>query len=80
MQQPHPSCPTSLALPSANTLTTPPLPPPQALFKRVSGPHQPPRVSVDSGANVFHYLLEGGACFLTLTERGYPKVRRCGGL
>jgi len=46
----------------------------QALFKRVSGSHQPPRVSIDSGAYIFHYLLEGGACFLTLTEKGYPKA------
>lgn len=45
----------------------------KALFKRVGGPHQPPRVSVDSGDFVFHYLLDGGACFLTLTEKGYPK-------
>ncbi|GBF94460.1 hypothetical protein Rsub_06994 [Raphidocelis subcapitata] len=45
----------------------------KALFKRVGGSHQPPRVTVDSGAYVMHYLLEGGACFLTLTEKGYPK-------
>jgi vesicle transport protein SEC22 len=45
----------------------------KALLKRVAGPHQPPRVSVDSGPFVFHYLLDGDACFLTLTEKGYPK-------
>lgn len=45
----------------------------KALFKRVSGTHQPPRVTIDSGGYAFHYLLDGGACFLTLTEKGYPK-------
>lgn len=38
-------------------------------------PHssQEPRVSIESGPCTFYYLLEGNACFLTLTEKGYPK-------
>ena len=30
-------------------------------------------MSVDTGAFVFHYLIEGGVCYLTLADRGYPK-------
>jgi hypothetical protein len=49
---------------------------PQAIFKRLSQtPHsaQEPRVSIESGPCTFYYLLDGGVCFLTLTEKGYPK-------
>ncbi|KAF8067411.1 SEC22 [Scenedesmus sp. PABB004] len=48
----------------------------KAIFKRLSQtPHagQEPRVSVESGPCTFHYLLDGNAAFLTLTEKGYPK-------
>jgi vesicle transport protein SEC22 len=30
-------------------------------------------VSVESGPCTINYLLDGGVCFLTLCERGYPK-------
>ena len=30
-------------------------------------------MSVDSGAFVFHYLIESGVCYLTLADKGYPK-------
>jgi vesicle transport protein SEC22 len=48
----------------------------QAIFKRLSQtPHstQEPRVSIESGPCTFYYLITGNACFLTLTEKGYPK-------
>lgn len=48
----------------------------QAIFKRLSmTPHssQDPRVSIESGPCTFYYLIGGNACFLTLTEKGYPK-------
>jgi vesicle transport protein SEC22 len=47
----------------------------QQLFKKMSldGP-QASRMSVDLGAPyMFHYIVEGGICYLTLTEKGYPK-------
>lgn len=31
------------------------------------------RVSIESDAFVFHYLIEADVCYLTLTDRGYPK-------
>uniref|UniRef100_A0A7S3VHR9 Uncharacterized protein n=1 Tax=Dunaliella tertiolecta TaxID=3047 RepID=A0A7S3VHR9_DUNTE len=34
---------------------------------------QPTRLSVESDNAMFHYLLESGVVFLTLTEKGYPK-------
>jgi len=48
----------------------------KALFKRFAA--QPasqtqPRMSLESGRFLFHYLIERGVVFLTLTERGYPK-------
>jgi vesicle transport protein SEC22 len=48
----------------------------QAIFKRLSmTPHsgQDPRVAIESGPCTFYYLIAGNACFLTLTEKGYPK-------
>eukprot|EP00884_Botryococcus_braunii_P007996 jgi/Botrbrau1/17198/Bobra.126_1s0003.1 len=45
------------------------------LFKKMSldGP-QASRMSVDLGAPyMFHYIVEGGICYLTLTDKGYPK-------
>ncbi|GFR51302.1 hypothetical protein Agub_g13665 [Astrephomene gubernaculifera] len=34
---------------------------------------QAARLSVESGKYTFHYLIDGGVCYLTLTEKGYPK-------
>ena len=31
------------------------------------------RMSVDSGYFVFHYMIEADVCYLTLTEKSYPK-------
>eukprot|EP00879_Flechtneria_rotunda_P021842 GHRR01023032.1.p1 GENE.GHRR01023032.1~~GHRR01023032.1.p1 ORF type:complete len:186 (+),score=35.43 GHRR01023032.1:553-1110(+) len=48
----------------------------QAIFKRLSVTPQSsrePRVSADSGPSTFNYLLDNNVCFLTLTEKGYPK-------
>ncbi|KAK9809379.1 hypothetical protein WJX73_010317 [Symbiochloris irregularis] len=46
----------------------------KTLFKKMSqsGP-QASRMSVDTGAFAFHYLIEGGVCYLTLADKGYPK-------
>lgn len=30
-------------------------------------------MSIESGPCTFYYLIDGSACFLTLTEKGYPK-------
>ena len=47
---------------------------PQNLFKQMSAEGaQASRLSVDSGPFVFHYIIEGGVCYLTLAERAYPK-------
>ena len=31
------------------------------------------RMSVDSGPFVFHYLIEADVCYLTLTDKSYPR-------
>eukprot|EP00195_Chlamydomonas_chlamydogama_P017028 CAMPEP_0202895050 /NCGR_PEP_ID=MMETSP1392-20130828/4330_1 /ASSEMBLY_ACC=CAM_ASM_000868 /TAXON_ID=225041 /ORGANISM="Chlamydomonas chlamydogama, Strain SAG 11-48b" /LENGTH=211 /DNA_ID=CAMNT_0049579935 /DNA_START=278 /DNA_END=910 /DNA_ORIENTATION=+ len=46
----------------------------KSLFKKfASQPQQQARMSVESGKYVFHYIIESGVCFLTLTDKGYPK-------
>mmetsp|Transcript_30683 Transcript_30683/g.78391 ORF Transcript_30683/g.78391 Transcript_30683/m.78391 type:complete len:220 (-) Transcript_30683:255-914(-) len=47
----------------------------KSLFKKFGQQpsNQPPRMTVESGKYVFHYILESGVAFLTLAERGYPK-------
>uniref|UniRef100_A0A7S0N5R7 Longin domain-containing protein n=1 Tax=Pyramimonas obovata TaxID=1411642 RepID=A0A7S0N5R7_9CHLO len=46
----------------------------KTLFKKMSsGPPPPSRMSYESGPYFLHYLIEGGVCYLTLCERGYPK-------
>ena len=30
-------------------------------------------MSVDTGHFVFHYVIEGGVCYLTLADKAYPK-------
>ena len=46
----------------------------QTLFKKmaVEKPHNS-RMSVDSGCFVFHYIINADVCYLTLTEKSYPK-------
>ncbi|KAJ7567049.1 hypothetical protein O6H91_02G130200 [Diphasiastrum complanatum] len=44
------------------------------LFKKLSqGHHEPSRMTVETGSYFFHYIIEGGVCYLTLCERSYPK-------
>lgn len=46
----------------------------KSLLKRFTqSSSQPPRCSIESGKFVFHYVIEHGVVFLTLTEKGYPK-------
>ncbi|ETV66543.1 hypothetical protein, variant [Aphanomyces astaci] len=33
----------------------------------------PGKCSIDSGAYAFHYLIEEGVCYLTLSDKNYPK-------
>ncbi|XP_024369299.1 25.3 kDa vesicle transport protein SEC22-1 isoform X2 [Physcomitrium patens] len=35
--------------------------------------HEASRMSVETGPYFFHYIIEGGVCYLTLCERSYPK-------
>ncbi|KAG1678873.1 hypothetical protein FOA52_003541 [Chlamydomonas sp. UWO 241] len=48
----------------------------KSLFKQFSHQQQqPPRLSVEitGGKYMFHYLIQQGVVFLTLTDKGYPK-------
>lgn len=47
----------------------------QSIFKKLGvGPSKPPpRLSIESGTFTFHYLIEADVCYLTLTDKGYPK-------
>lgn len=47
----------------------------KSIFKKLGvGPSKPPpRLSIESGAFTFHYLIEADVCYLTLTDKGYPK-------
>ena len=46
----------------------------QNLFKKMAVEKpQNSRMSVDSGHFVFHYMIEADVCYLTLTEKSYPK-------
>ena len=36
-------------------------------------PGSPNRLSIESGSCFFHYINQGGVCYLCLTDRGYPK-------
>mmetsp|Transcript_16847 Transcript_16847/g.56574 ORF Transcript_16847/g.56574 Transcript_16847/m.56574 type:complete len:215 (-) Transcript_16847:103-747(-) len=42
------------------------------IFKQLNA-SSPSRLSIESGSEVFHYLIEAGVCYLVLTERAYPK-------
>ncbi|XP_003385017.2 PREDICTED: vesicle-trafficking protein SEC22b-like [Amphimedon queenslandica] len=41
------------------------------IFRRLS-PQSPPRCSINSEPLVFHYIIEGGVCYLVLCESSYP--------
>eukprot|EP00249_Psilotum_nudum_P017748 c26471_g2_i1 orf=470-1129(+) len=46
----------------------------KSLFKKLSqGQHEPSRMSIETGPYIFHYLIEGGVCYLTMCDRSYPK-------
>jgi vesicle transport protein SEC22 len=46
----------------------------KALFKKMAQSGAPAnRASLESGAFTFHYIIDGGVCYLTLAERSYPK-------
>lgn len=48
----------------------------QTLFKKFSSrpnSQTAPKMSIESGKYMFHYLINQGVCFMSLTERGYPK-------
>jgi len=36
-------------------------------------PRSVAKCSIDSGQFIFHYMIEDGICYLTLTDKGYPK-------
>ncbi|KOO27534.1 r- sec22-family [Chrysochromulina tobinii] len=40
---------------------------------RQLGVGSPAKLSIESGASFFHYVNAGGVCYLTLTDRAYPK-------
>ncbi|KAJ6947133.1 hypothetical protein NC651_001738 [Populus alba x Populus x berolinensis] len=46
----------------------------KALFKNLaSGHNDASRMSVETGPYVFHYIIEGRVCYLTMCDRSYPK-------
>ncbi|XP_059658104.1 25.3 kDa vesicle transport protein SEC22-1-like [Cornus florida] len=46
----------------------------KSIFKNLSkGQNEPSRMSLETGPYVFHYIIEGRVCYLTLCDRSYPK-------
>ncbi|KAF9599293.1 hypothetical protein IFM89_036591 [Coptis chinensis] len=46
----------------------------KALFKNLSkGQNHPSRMSIETGPYVFHYIIEGHVCYLTMCDRSYLK-------
>ncbi|KAL0424938.1 UNVERIFIED_CONTAM: vesicle transport protein [Sesamum radiatum] len=46
----------------------------KALFKNLSrGQNEPSRMSIETGPYIFHYIIEGRVCYLTMCDRAYPK-------
>ncbi|KAF8733493.1 hypothetical protein HU200_014789 [Digitaria exilis] len=44
------------------------------LFKNLSkGQHEASRMSIETGPFLFHYIIEGRVCYLTLCDHSYPK-------
>ncbi|CAM0880566.1 unnamed protein product [Alopecurus aequalis] len=44
------------------------------LFKNLSkGHHDSSRLSIETGPYLFHYIIEGRVCYLTMCDRSYPK-------
>ncbi|RMX57455.1 hypothetical protein pdam_00007011 [Pocillopora damicornis] len=42
------------------------------LFRKLTD-HSPARSSIETGPMMFHYIIENGVCFLTLTEKTFSK-------
>ena len=42
------------------------------IFRKLN-PRMAAKCSIESGPYTFHYVIEAGVCFLTLTDKGYPK-------
>ncbi len=42
------------------------------LLKKLN-PRSTAKMSIESNPYIFHYLIENGICYLTLTEKSYPK-------
>lgn len=46
----------------------------KSIFKKLSqGQQAASRMSIETGPYYFHYIIEGGVCYLTLCDRAYPK-------
>ncbi|KAI5677335.1 hypothetical protein M9H77_08285 [Catharanthus roseus] len=46
----------------------------KALFTNLSrGLNDPSRMSIETGSYMFHYIIEGRVCYLTMCDRSYPK-------
>ncbi|KAJ6932829.1 25.3 kDa vesicle transport protein [Populus alba x Populus x berolinensis] len=46
----------------------------KALFKNLaSGHNDASRMSIETGPYIFHYIIEGRVCYLTMCDRSYPK-------
>ncbi|KAK6787381.1 hypothetical protein RDI58_015906 [Solanum bulbocastanum] len=46
----------------------------KSLFKNLSmGHNEASRMSIESGPYIFHYIIEGRICYLTMCDRSYPK-------
>merc|ERR1719337_220965 len=43
------------------------------MVKKMSTSKLPNRMTYESGGSCFHYTVERGVCYLTLSDRGYPK-------
>ncbi|EEC70253.1 hypothetical protein OsI_01050 [Oryza sativa Indica Group] len=44
------------------------------LFKNLSkGQHEASRMSIETGPYLFHYIIEGRVCYLTMCDCSYPK-------
>ncbi|KAF5474656.1 hypothetical protein F2P56_006539 [Juglans regia] len=46
----------------------------KSIFKNFSkGQNEPSRMSIETGPYIFHYIIEGRVCYLTMCDRSYPK-------
>ncbi|EPS69205.1 hypothetical protein M569_05563 [Genlisea aurea] len=46
----------------------------KSLFKNLSmNQNEPSRMSIETGPFMFHYIIEGRVCYLTMCDRSYPK-------